>query len=196
MPTQCYFDTILVPLPTWLLIALLLIFSLALRAPLDAKAKRWTYKRRWHRVVHLVVYYFFIAVVLLMESVEVARLAQINFGLGLIPFVYVGCVIAAAGQATKGLGHRLRGWQVANAVFWAASLAVSVAKVAALNALPRDEAYRREEGPYGVSHQVTDLTILIAFYALLFVYEIALLFSTPWSESVGHQPAGQLEQKV
>jgi hypothetical protein len=197
MPTQCFIDVILVPLPTWVLIALaFVILPATLRTAITEKLKRGVYKKRWHRILHLSFYYFFILAIAIIESVEVARLAQINLGVGLIPFVYVGCAAIAGLQATHGLWGRLHGWQIASVMFWVMSCAISLVKRIALSRLSKEEAFRREEGPYSVSHQTTNVAIMMAFYAGLIGHEIGLVFSMPWSESVRHQSIGQAEQKV
>jgi hypothetical protein len=184
LATQCYFDIVLVPLPTWIFMALALaVFPLAVPAPLYQSLHHRPYKRRWHRILNLAGYYGAIAVVVLMQSVEVAGLARINFGLGLVPVVYVGCALAAALQATKGLWGRLRGWEFANILFWFLSFIISIVKLAALSKLPSTEAFRRENGSYGVSHQINDIAIMLVFYIVLAALEIGLLFCKPWSQN-------------
>jgi hypothetical protein len=197
MPTQCYFDVVLVPLPTWIYIALgLVIFPLVLRGLLADKLHRMTYKRHWHRIVHLTLYYFFIAVIILMESVEVGRLEQINYGIGLLPFVYVGCLLAAAQHLTRHAWGRLLGWQVASVIFWAMSIAVAVAKIVALNKLPDTEEYRRDSGPYSVFHQLNDINILMAFYIILLITEITLLLWKPWGATTRTHVVEEVGQKA
>ena len=114
LPTHCFFDVVLVPLPTWIFVVLLAVFPLAFRQPVTGRDRP---VRRWLRILLLVIYFFSIGVIVLMESVEVARLAQVDLGLGLVPAVYAGCVVAAALQATRGLRGLARGWQVAALLF-------------------------------------------------------------------------------
>lgn len=192
LPTQCFFDSVLVPLPAWIYFALLLLLGVvgATRkakppyAPISPMVRARP-TARWLRVTTLVLYYFFIAVVVLMQTVELARLVQIEYGVGLLPFVYAGCVVAAAMQATRGFGGRLPGWQVAGLVFWAAGFVMAVLKLAALNKIGTEGPYARNDGSYPTIHQITDIVILVAFYPLTFCVELALLFQAPWKRSTG-----------
>ncbi len=176
LPTQCFFDTVLVPLPTWLLLVLLALLPLFFRSPL---ASRPSPPRRWVRVIFLALYYFCIGVIILMESIEIARLARASLGIGLLPFVYAGCLVAAAGQATDGLRGTFRGWQAACLLFWVLGLCISAVKTAALTRFGTDGPLARDDSAYPVEDQVTDLAILIVFYGLLAVLEAALLFVRP-----------------
>jgi hypothetical protein len=153
--------------------------------------------RKWVRILVQAAYYFFILVVLLMESVEVARLLQTDSGIGLIPFVYAGCVITALLQATSGLGL-FHGWQIANFLFWFVSLCVTAAKAAAVRKFGVTGPLAREDTPYSTSHQITDLAILCAFYALLAVLEVGLLFVKPggiYRAVATHRPGDEALEK-
>ena len=176
LPTQCFFDVILVPLPTWILIVLVAIFPLIFRHPVTGRDRP---VRRWLRIVLLVLYYFAIAVIVLMESVEVARFATTNLGVGLVPFVYAGCVVAGALQATGGLRGVLRGWQVAAFLFWVLSLCITTVKAAALAKFNKDGPEWRNDTAYSVDHQITDLVILVIFYAIAGILEVVLLVVRP-----------------
>jgi hypothetical protein len=170
--------------------------TLFLPVAVSHKVTRRAYKRRWQRILHLSIYYFFIVVIILMESVEIAGLARIEFGIGLLPFVYAGCIGCATHQATKGLWGKMKSWEVINVVFWVMSLAITVAKMVALGKLSNDEMYRRDEGSYAISHQITDIAVLIGFYAALFGLEIGLIFCKPWSETMRGQLVERVEQKA
>lgn len=196
-PTQCFFDTILVPLPTWILVVALSLCPLLFRSPLAFLQRMGAPRRRWVRILAQVAYYFFILVILLMESVEVARLLQIGLGVGLIPFVYAGCVVAVLLQATNGLG-RLHGWQIANLLFWLVSLCVTAAKAAAVWKFGLTGPLAREDTAYSTVHQITDLAILCAFYALLPVLEIGLVFIKPgvaYRAVATHRPGDETLEK-
>ncbi|KAK3939083.1 hypothetical protein QBC46DRAFT_154069 [Diplogelasinospora grovesii] len=179
LPTQCYFDTVLVPLPTWILLVALVVCHFIFPASLAGRSRATT--KRWVRIVLLTLYYFFIGVIILMESVEVSRLVQIDIGVGLIPFVYAGCLVAGVMQATEGVRGRIRGWQVANLLFWVLSLCITAVKVTAVNKFGSDGPLARNDTAYPIIHQANDLNILIAFYALLTGLEVVLLFVRPVS---------------
>ncbi len=188
LPTQCLFDTVIVPVPTWVFIITLAILPLLFRAPLalPAAATRAPAKR-WVRLAVLVTYYFFVFVIILMETVEIARLATAQLGVALLPFVYVGSLLAAALVATDGARGRLRGWPLAALLFWVLSLCITAAKLAAVARFPTDGDLARNDSAYPVSHQITDLLILVIFYGLLIVVQTALLVVLPASKAVETQ---------
>jgi len=174
LPTQCLFDAVLVPLPTWILMALLAVFALIFRTSLAGP--RRASPRCWARTAALVIYYFSIGVVILMETVEIARLARAGLGIGLLAFVYVGCLAAIAAQATDGGKRALAGWQLASLVFWALGLCITSAKHAALGKFGTSGRFARVGSAYPVADQLTDLMVLLISYALLVGVEVALWF--------------------
>lgn len=161
------------------------ILPLVLRSALGDSIRLRTYSKRWIRIAHLAVYYFCIAVVVLMQSVELAGLARIDLGIGLLWVVYVGCVFAAMLQATKGLVGMLRGWQIANIAFWITSSGFGLVKLLSLIQLAKHPAFQRTDGSYGISHQIVDDAIGLGFHAILIPLEISLLFMEPWGEMIG-----------
>jgi len=119
-----------------------------------------------------------------MQTVEIAQLAKIEYGVGLLWFVYIGCIIAGGLQATKGIRGLLRGWEIANLLFWILSFVFGLVKLIALIKLSDSgPMYRREDGPYGISHQITDDGISVGFYAILAILEVSLMFSKTSSET-------------
>jgi hypothetical protein len=112
-----------------------------------------------------------------MESVELARLIQIDIGFGLIPFVYLGCLVAAILQVTSGFGGRLGSWQAASLLLWLASTVITALKVVAVSKFGTTGPLAREDTAYSTSHQINDLAILAAFYALLVLFETMLMFA-------------------
>lgn len=161
LPTQCFFDVILVPLPTAIYhvtIATILLtilyrrltgltaraarlqkrrsrVSRVLLGPADANAVK---SRPWVRNSVIAVYYVLVAGVLAAESVEVVRFVQAGMGVGLVPVVYGGCLTAVGLRATKGGGRkgegrdRVPGWQSASQVFWLVSAVVTLIKAIAV----------------------------------------------------------------
>ena len=53
-----------------------------------------------------------------MLTLEIVRLELIHFGIGLLPFVYAGLIIAMFLYWSEGVKGRIRGWQAVNAVVW------------------------------------------------------------------------------
>ncbi|KAI0175215.1 hypothetical protein BJ166DRAFT_166188 [Pestalotiopsis sp. NC0098] len=186
LPTQCFFDTILVPTPTWLyLLALPVLFFLTpkQRSRTSSTAGKWwasllsksTWRARWGQMLLFAAYYFVVAVLALMQSVEVIGLARIKLGVGLLPFAYVGFAAAIALQATDGLFRRIRGYWAATTAFWVAGAAITALKITGVLGLGLKGSLAREDTTYATVHQFTDLVILAAFYVLAVVVEIAVM---------------------
>ncbi|KAI0129513.1 hypothetical protein BJ170DRAFT_681010 [Xylariales sp. AK1849] len=170
LPTQCFFDTVLVPLPTALyLLSLPVLFFLtpkrargARRAP---KTTRWAdWRLHWKHWLLYGAYYFCIGVIVLMESVEIVQLARAGLGVGILPLVYVGCGAAGFLQASDGCFRTMRGFWAASTAFWVGGAAMTVVKMAGLAGLGLQGHLAREGGVYPTVHQFTDLVILAAFY--------------------------------
>lgn len=136
------------------------------------------------------VYYFFVFVILLMESVEVARFVQAGLGVGLTPFVFGGCVVAVILPATdvslaRMLGISTGWWQEATALFWVLSGIITALKVTAVGrmAVLRGGKFAREDSAYPAVHQWTDLLILVIFYFLLVVALVVMQYFKPGYET-------------
>ncbi|EFQ30333.1 hypothetical protein CGRA01v4_00239 [Colletotrichum graminicola] len=186
LPSMCFFDTILVPLPAWIrLVVTFALFHFVVRVLIVEKIKRYAVKKEWQRHAQLSFYYFSILVVFLMEILEMARLVGLRFAIGLIPFVFAGCGVSAAMQATRGAKGRIRNWQPANVIFWIMSVAITILKILTIQrSSMRSPEFRRMGSDYPTTHQVQDLAIIAGFYFLLLVNEIALMFQKTWEETV------------
>ncbi|KAF3026342.1 hypothetical protein E8E14_005168 [Neopestalotiopsis sp. 37M] len=186
LPTQCFFDTILVPTPTWLyMVALPILFFLtpkqrSLSSPLSKKwwssvLSKSTWRSSWGRILVFVAYYFVVAVLVLMQTVEVLGLARIQLGVGLVPFAYVGFAGAVAMQATDGVFRRIRGYWAAAVALWVAGAAITALKITGVLGLGLEGSLARQDTTYATVHQFTDLIILGSFYILAVVAEIAVM---------------------
>lgn len=171
LPTTCFLDVIVVPLPIWLyLLTTPLLIALYLRDR-KARASRDDCSGAKSRVAKAmaVVYYILIVAMLAMESLEIARLSIAHLGIGLLPFIYVGVLTACAVHAF--MTTRLaRG---ASALFWVALAVVMAVK---LSALVEEEGRRERVGVaanYPLGDQVTDIGVMIGVEVVLAVLEIA-----------------------
>lgn len=167
------------PLPTWLF--LLALPLLAFIFPRPTTFAQPPPSLRWLRIFATSLYFSAIGVVLLLQSVEVARLVRASLGVGLTPFVYAGCLIAALLRATD--RHFLSSrrlpvwwWQGGALLFWLAGAVVSVLKAVALSALARQGPVLARVGTaYPMVDQIVDVAILAGFYGLLLTLEAVLL---------------------
>ncbi|KAF4869811.1 hypothetical protein CGCSCA1_v011105 [Colletotrichum siamense] len=186
LPSSCFFDSVVVPLPAWIrIIVTFALFHFVVPVLVVDKIKRYEVKHEWQRHAQLSFYYFTILVVFMMEAMEIGRLASINFGVGLLPFVFAGCGVCAVMQSTRGFQRRIRNWQPANIIFWIMSIAVTSIKfVTIVKAGQANPQARRAGSDYPTTHQLQDLGVLIACYILLLINEIALMFQKTWEETV------------
>ncbi|OLN85252.1 hypothetical protein CCHL11_04241 [Colletotrichum chlorophyti] len=186
LPSTCFFDVIIIPLPAWIRIAITFaLFHFLVPHIIVDKLKRYSVKKEWQRHAQLSVYYFCILVVVLMQILEIARLVSIRYALGLLPFVFVGCGLCAAMQATRGAKGKIRNWQPANVIFWAMSIAVNIIKILSIQrASMRFPEFRRAGTNYPTTHEIQDVAVIVGFYFLLLINEIALMFQKTWEETI------------
>ncbi|KAF9876357.1 hypothetical protein CkaCkLH20_06300 [Colletotrichum karsti] len=186
LPSSCFFDSIIVPLPAWIrLVLTFAIFHFVVPVLIVDKIKRYDVKHEWQRHAQLSFYYFTILVVFLMEGMEIGRLASINFGIGLLPFIFAGCALSAVMQATRGANGRIRNWQPANIIFWIMSVAVTIIKIITIQKAGQHSPQARRAGTdYPITHQIQDLAVLVGCYGLLLINEIALMFQRTWEETI------------
>ncbi|KAL3421642.1 hypothetical protein PVAG01_05798 [Phlyctema vagabunda] len=178
LPTSCFVDTILLPLPIWIALAMLALLAgysmYARRTNYDPSThdlrNKWTLSRRncGYRTAAS-VYYVLIVANFLMQVLEVVRLEILKFGIGLQPFVFVGLLLGALLHAFNGFG--IRGWIVVNSVLWIGGLVMNAVQAAAL---AMEGMHAREGGKYPLSDQVIDVAVMAGVYAVTMMLEIVL----------------------
>jgi hypothetical protein len=108
-----------------------------------------------------------------MQTLEIVRLSLIDFGIGLLPFAYVGLLLGGFLHYSEGLRGRIRGWQAVNAVLWVGGIVVSCVKVVGLS---NEGINGRKGSKYPVSDQVIDVAVMAGVYAVVMLLEIVLGF--------------------
>jgi hypothetical protein len=106
-----------------------------------------------------------------MQTLEIVRLTLVNFGIGLLPFAYVGLIIGALLHWSEGVRGRVRGWQAVNGVVWDGGVVMSVVKVVGLS---NEGIDGRKGSKYPVSDQVIDVAVMAGVYAVIGLLEIGL----------------------
>lgn len=156
--------------------------SRILLGPADANAVK---SRPWIRNTIIGVYYFLIAVVLGLESVEIARFVQSDMGIGLTPFVYGGCIITIVLRSTKGFKNKVPGWQTASQMFWLVSAVVTLIKAVAVGRMLNfpGAKFARDGSIYPASEQLAVQAVLTIAYLCLLVTEVVVQFSKPGYDS-------------
>ncbi|KAI0127135.1 hypothetical protein BJ170DRAFT_624358 [Xylariales sp. AK1849] len=210
-PTQCFFDTVLVPLPTVLYLISLPVLFLVARKSANGRSARRSHRAssgastsapyrplppsssfltrlgdHWRHYLITSLYYFFIVVITLMETIEIARLSLAKLGVGLLPLVYVGLAAAVVLQATDGARGRLgKHYWAATAGFWASGLVITGVKIAAVAEMGIfgsatqgvwSQHLARVGSMYPVADQFTDLVVLGVFYLFAVGGEVGMVF--------------------
>ncbi|PVH75357.1 hypothetical protein DL98DRAFT_562426 [Cadophora sp. DSE1049] len=179
IPTSCFVDVILIPLPIWLAIALLpILFALSLHHRKQNYNPSTAYlravpRRNWAFTLTSAVYYILIVANGLMMTLEIVRLELIHFGIGLLPFVYAGLIVALFLYWSEGVKGRIRGWQAVNAVVWIGGVVMSAVKVVGLS---KEGIDSRKGSKYPLSDQVIDVAVMAGVYAVVAILEVVLGF--------------------
>ena len=170
LPTTCFLDVIVVPLPTWLFLLTTPLIALNFRHR-KARSLRDDGSGAKSRVAKAiaVLYYILVFAMLAMESLEIARLSVAHLGIGLLPFTYIGVLTACAIHAF--VTTRLA--KGASALFWVALAAAMAVK---LSTLVKEEGRRERIGvaaKYPLGDQVTDNGVMVGVEVVLAALEIA-----------------------
>lgn len=190
LPSQCFFDTILVPLPTWVFILALPVVGLIRTRVPSTQVLHANVRRAWIRSGTLGLYYFCVFAIVLMESIEIGRLAKADMGVGLLPFVYVACALAVVtcamdARVARALGWERGWWHEATALFCAMSGIISTVKTIAVEAL---DGAARLNTAYPVSDQYTDLVVLSVLYFVLLLVVVVMKYFVRPQASVDRRP--------
>ncbi|MCJ1390353.1 hypothetical protein MMC18_003212 [Xylographa bjoerkii] len=198
--TSCFLDTILVPLCTWLyLLVVLVCLMLSFRRrntssishnpkerPSTESPKFFTnsgealsyhpHKRSKSQIILLVLYTLLIIAAILMTVLEIVRLALADLGIGLLPFTFVGIILAgvlhltSAFSRSKNLLGGRRGWtRWVNLGLWAALVVVEAVKIAEE---VKEGVGSRVGTKYPMADEVTDVGVMIGVYVALGVLEL------------------------
>ncbi|TVY24712.1 hypothetical protein LHYA1_G006729 [Lachnellula hyalina] len=177
IPTTCFVDTIIIPLPVWIalfLLPLLITISLHHRKqnfdPSTAHLRAVAPRSCSFITVHILFYLFIIANILML-TLEIVRLELLHFGIGLLPFSYVGLLLGAGLHASEGFRGHIRGWQVVNGVLWLGGMVVSIVQVVGLN---KEGIHGRKGTKYPISDQVIDVAVMAGVYAAIALLEVGL----------------------
>lgn len=172
IPTSCFVDVILVPLPVWIalvaLAALLLVPSRLITGLFAAEPARRQRPAALYRIV-AGIYYVLIICNVLMHTLEIVRLSLIHFGIGLLPFAYVGLLAGAGLHWSKGAGGRVPAWLLVNMVVWLGGMAMAIVKVVGLDGEPD----LRKGSKYPMSDQILDVAVIAGVYGVLAALELA-----------------------
>lgn len=178
LPTTCFTDTILLPLPVWLALALLPLLYLVGRSynkthfnPSTIALRVPPSKRRLCLNFTSATYYILIVANILMQTLEIVRLELLDFGIGLLPFVFVGLLLGGSLHYTGGISRRIIFWEVINAVVWVGGIVMCIIQVVGLT---NEGINGRKGSKYPVSDQVIDVAVMAGVYAVIGILEVVL----------------------
>lgn len=176
-------QTIITPLATWLYLLIFLPPALFLHlrsrrrmSTVDAE-KSLAKRSKWASVSLAVLYYLLIVALIAMQSLVLARLVAANLGIGLLPFTYVGLLVALGVhiwvQRTPGGGSLV----AANTLWWvvlAAVLIVTVVGVSKEGLRSTTNAHSEEEYPY--TDRITDDATMVGVSFVVAMLEVGSYF--------------------
>ncbi len=170
--TSAFEDVVLVPLASWFF----LLFLLPLLAFTIRRARqRSTFNVKEHRKrllrLHDYPKLFFAVAVIAMACLEIARLAKLGYGIGLLPFTPLCVALAIIVNVCR---HRtvVRGKALFLVVTLYFVILLAFQSVKLNTQMRLEKAYPRKGGPYPASDQVIDLATLVGCLGVL----IALTF--------------------
>lgn len=178
--TSCFIDTILIPLCTWLYLSLLLKICIV-----SAIFKGRTWRRsslgddisnppKRHSKVHRASKVFYGLLILaqaLMCTLEIVRLSLALIGIGLLPFTYMGLLVAFALRFSRRLRRPIQNWRWVSLFLW---VSLAVANGVKLIGELKEGIKEREGTKYPMIDQITDIAVIIGVFVVLAVLEVCL----------------------
>ncbi|XWW95620.1 hypothetical protein V2A60_003586 [Cordyceps javanica] len=171
IPTSCFVDVVLVPLPVWAALVALVVLLLMPKhriAGLLADEPRKLQQESWLYRIVAGVYYILIICNILMHTLEIVRLELIYFGIGLLPFTYVGLLMGATLHWSRGAAGKISAWLFVNMVVWLGGMVMSIVKAIGLDR----EGISRKGSKYPMSDQVLDVAVIAGVYGVVAVLEL------------------------
>jgi len=163
--STCSLDVILIPLPTWFLLFFIYLYLFQSPRP----GYRTENLPKWISIGYL----FFLLAFIGMASLEIARLAVANLGVGMLPFTLVGLGIAFAMVYLRNKdGRRCAAFL---APYFLLLSTMEALKVHRLIEIQR-QIDTIKGSKYPVSDWLTDVIVMLALSALCAILEIILLF--------------------
>lgn len=129
---------------------------------------------KMHGKVHRafkVLYGLLILAQALMCTLEIVRLSLALLGIGLLPFTYVGLLIAFALRFSQRFRGPIQKWRWASLFLW---VSLAVANVVKLSGELKEGINSRKGTKYPMIDQITDIAVMIGVFVVLGVLEVCL----------------------
>jgi hypothetical protein len=120
-----------------------------------------------------ILYYGFIVANIIMQTIEIARLELLWFGIGLQPFTYVGLILGAILHGTA-MGMKIQGvhgWMVINMIIWIGGMAMCTIQAIGLG---KEGMEARKGSKYPLGDQVLDVAVMAGVYVVIATLEVLL----------------------
>lgn len=205
--TTTFEDTILIPLPCWTLLLAVPVFFCwkhyrAHRANLQVGGEKQAETGehveiqssgssptpRQHLKLRWTTYVFFLFTlgIIILTTIEMARLAQIGWGVGLLPFVPITTIFATVLYlmryrlgAIYPKGKVEKGITVTILSFWLFMTIFEVVKAHTLIKL--QPKFPRDDVSYRTSVQILDVSLIILFMTLVFTLMVVEMLRPWWT---------------
>ncbi|KAJ4473145.1 hypothetical protein J3R30DRAFT_3378163 [Lentinula aciculospora] len=163
-PSTCALDTILVPLPSFLLVVAFLLLLSRLSKHLE-NVNRLPYPHWLHNV-----YFVLVLAAFAMTILEMARLSAQDLGVGLLPMSTTALfIVMVALWIERG---RIWALSIILCSYWLFLAAMETVKVVRLNVLDETIPNKASSPEYPASDQLLDNAVMVALYWLFFVFEL------------------------
>ena len=123
-----------------------------------------------HRASEL-LYGLLILAQALMCTLEIVRLSLALIGIGLLPFTYVGLLVAFALRFSQRLRRPIQNWRWASLSLW---VSLAVANGVKLSGELKEGINLRKGTKYPMIDQITDVAVMIGVLVFLSVLEVCL----------------------
>lgn len=123
-----------------------------------------------HRASEL-LYGLLILAQALMCTLEIVRLSLALIGIGLLPFTYVGLLVAFALRFSQRLRRPIQNWRWACLFLW---VSLAVANGVKLSGELKEGINLRKGTKYPMIDQITDVAVMIGVLVFLGVLEVCL----------------------
>ncbi|KAJ3726653.1 hypothetical protein FB446DRAFT_783951 [Lentinula raphanica] len=163
-PSTCTLDTIIVPLPSFLLVATLLLLSLRSKkspvAIFRVPYPHWLYN----------IYLALVFADFAMTILEIARLSAQNLGVGLLPMTSIALLMILGLLWIERRGRK-RSSSIVLCSYWLFLAVVETVKAVRLNVLDETIPNKTSSPNYPASDQLLDNAVMVALDYIFFALE-------------------------
>ncbi|KAJ8082994.1 hypothetical protein PM082_008854 [Marasmius tenuissimus] len=170
-PSTCTLDTLIVPAPSFGLLAVLASLSLGFINVRNGKdSANGQQSLRYPIAIHL-IYLLLVLTTTIITLFEVIRLAAEGLGVGLLPANSIGLLVVLFILWREGRGRSLQTIKIL-VCYWFSLIAVIAVKMARLHTLEQETPNVVHDTKYHSSDQLLDNVNMAMLYSLFFINEV------------------------